>query len=62
MVNKQDTGAEKAPDRGPGVTSSPAAGRLGLLAVLAAPLRVHRYRDAHTRLLREALGRHDCGD
>lgn len=45
---------------GQDATSSTDVGGTRWLTVLAAPLRVHRYRDAHTRLLREALCRQDC--
>lgn len=38
---------------------SPQPARDVVRSLLAAPLRIHRYRDAHTRMLREALDRLD---
>ncbi len=35
--------------------------RQWLLGVVRAPVRIHRYRDLHTRMVRDALCMLDCG-
>lgn len=61
-MNKYCSGNHAGPaGRAAGASRGEAAKR-GLTSVLAAPFRVHRYRDAHTRMLREALCQRDCDD